>query len=305
MRLGVIGIEAEGADLTEFVNGVADLLRALMQRRLGAEVDGLTEGLRNAIDGAGSGFSEGDVLRMLRFLEEAEGAIRRSPNSRLHVETLLVQWALLDRTVEIAEVLAALRGGSVAGSPPTPVPSRRESQASPSPRRAAAPPASEPRPRSGAAPATKPPPPVTAAPAPAPSDLDGAPDLDRVNTDWDAVLEYVGARKPLVREVLSQSYPRAVSGNVVSLEVPHGDLSLEGLTRNRGLVEEALASIYGGKFRVELVPPGAGESLPTPGPDATGRQTVEGDREARLRAYRNQDPALDAVADALDLELLD
>ena len=56
---------------------------------------------------------------MLKLLAEAEQVIRRSPNARLHVETLLVQWTLLDRTVELEDVLAAIGGpggGRVGGS---------------------------------------------------------------------------------------------------------------------------------------------------------------------------------------------
>ena len=51
-----------------------------------------------------------DVLRMLKLLAEAEQVIRRTPNVRLHVETLLVQWTLLDRTGELSEVMDALGG---------------------------------------------------------------------------------------------------------------------------------------------------------------------------------------------------
>jgi hypothetical protein len=37
---------------------------------------------------------------MLRLLTESEAAIRRSSNPRLVVETLLLRWAMMDRTVD-------------------------------------------------------------------------------------------------------------------------------------------------------------------------------------------------------------
>jgi len=80
-----------GADLGEFVGGAGEVLRALLIRVLGGEPEGLTESLRGAIERHAPGYAEGDLLRMLRLLAQAEGTISRSPHARLHVETLLLQ----------------------------------------------------------------------------------------------------------------------------------------------------------------------------------------------------------------------
>ncbi len=53
------------------------------------------------------------LLRMLRLLAESETGIRRSVNPRLVVETLLLRWTMLDRIVDLAQVL-----GSGGGSAP-------------------------------------------------------------------------------------------------------------------------------------------------------------------------------------------
>ena len=50
---------------------------------------------------------------MLRLLADSETAIRRSANPRLIVETLLLRWTMLDRIVDLAQVLE--RGQSVVG----------------------------------------------------------------------------------------------------------------------------------------------------------------------------------------------
>ncbi|MBI4502513.1 MAG: DNA polymerase III subunit gamma/tau, partial [Gemmatimonadetes bacterium] len=102
-----------GSDLGEFVNGAGEVLRSLMVRIVSggtAEATDVSETVRAAVRRCASQFREGDVLRMLKLLAEAETVIRRSPNARLHVETLLMQWTLLDRTVELEDVIAALGG---------------------------------------------------------------------------------------------------------------------------------------------------------------------------------------------------
>jgi DNA polymerase-3 subunit gamma/tau len=101
-----------GADLTEFVHGTGEVFRALLIQLLGGTPEALTDSLRTSVERYSSQYRAGDVLRMLKLLAAAENAIRRSPNARLHVETLLLQWSLLDRTVELTDVLDAMSGSS-------------------------------------------------------------------------------------------------------------------------------------------------------------------------------------------------
>ena len=70
-----------GADLGEFVNGIGEVLRAILIRLAGGEPEGLTEELRQAVDQVVGEFSDGDLLRMLRLLQEAETSIRRDRKS--------------------------------------------------------------------------------------------------------------------------------------------------------------------------------------------------------------------------------
>src|SRR5215208_1543782 len=100
-----------GVDLSEFMSGAAEVLRALLMLQVGAEPDGITEALRSTIDGCRDRLQPGDLLRMLRLLAEDETNIRRSVNPRLAVETLLLRWSLLDRVVSLEQIL---RGGAAA-----------------------------------------------------------------------------------------------------------------------------------------------------------------------------------------------
>ena len=288
----------QGADLVEFVNGVGETLRALMLDLLGGAPEGITEGLRQAIGSVRQDLTEGDVLRMLKLLEETETSIRRSPNPRLHVETLLLHWTMLDRTVEISEVLAAVREGGVAGSPRS---ARRERpRPNPTPQQGATVNGR----KSGASAtedAPKRPKSVPHGPTTAP---DGRKMLQDLRAHWEEVADAVGQKSVLVREALVEAQPANLSGTELSVDVTGGEVQLEGLTRNRGLVEDAVSQFVGRSLRVVFRVPVAEPAEPEDAVESR-RQIAERDRETRLRSYRAQDPALDAVVEALDLELTD
>ena len=102
-------------DLAEFIGGVADVLRGLLMLQVGAEPEGLTEALRATLQRYRDRLDAGDVLRMLRLLADNETGIRRSVSPRLVVETLLLRWAMMDRTVDLEEVIQAGKLGTYAG----------------------------------------------------------------------------------------------------------------------------------------------------------------------------------------------
>ena len=79
--------------------------------QLGAEPEALTEALRQALVELRDQLQPGDALRMLRLLGESETALRRSANPRLVVESLLLRWCMLDRMVDLAEVLTGVPPG--------------------------------------------------------------------------------------------------------------------------------------------------------------------------------------------------
>ena len=277
-----------GADLAEFIGGVGETLRALALRLLGGEPEGLTENLRHTIDRFADRLRVGDVLRMLRLLQEAETAIRRSPNQRLHVETLLLQWTLLDRTVELEEVLSAL--GSAPATSRSPAGGEREDVRSGRRTEGVA----EARARVAATGAPSQSPPVSRAA--------GSLTLDAIVAHWDAVTEAVGRKKRMLREALVHAEPSGVDGVEVTLSVSDSEVHLEGLQTNRAMIEAAITDVLGVSASVRLRPAsaaGEGEGSPV------RRLDQRADRRQRLEAYRKKDQALDAVAESLDLELLE
>jgi hypothetical protein len=107
----------------------------------------------------------------------------------------------------------------------------------------------------------------------------------------------------MAREALTHATPAAVAEDEVTFEVSDSEVHLEGLERSRDLVAEAIADVVGKSVRI--VYRAAAEQRPqAPAPEPK-RLDRDGDRDERLKHYRAKDGSLDAVADALDLELLD
>jgi DNA polymerase-3 subunit gamma/tau len=279
---------AAGADLVEFVNGLAELLRAVLMVATGAEPDGLTAAQREVVAAAKSRLSAGDVLRMLALLTQAEIAIRRSANPRLIVETVLLRWAMMDRTVDLE---AVIRGEPLA----TPV-SRAEPRASrpvgtgPVGDRQAAvpprPPASSP---GSDAPVIRP----TLTPPASPEAWAAA---------WPDLATQARERSPLLGTVVENLIPLEASEEGVTLAAPREALHiLDGARRQQNAIEELLTAAAGRPVRVRLA-----EAAPTPASVERPKRLSHKDlRDDKLRDLRSRDSALDAAADALDLEIVE
>ncbi|HEX6630681.1 MAG TPA: DNA polymerase III subunit gamma/tau, partial [Gemmatimonadaceae bacterium] len=155
-----------GADLGLFLTGLADILRAQLAVVLGGATSDVSERALAELQARRDRLAAADLLRMLAALGELEPRFRRSGQQQLLLETLLVRFALMDRSVELETVLRELGGGTggTGGSaasrpePPRPTPPR------PAPTRDVAP-TREVAPARDVAPAREAAPPVAAAPA--------------------------------------------------------------------------------------------------------------------------------------------
>jgi DNA polymerase-3 subunit gamma/tau len=278
-----------GADLAEFMSGAGETLRALLMLQLGQEPEGLTEAMRATLREFRDRLESGDVLRMLRLLTESEMSIRRSVNPRLVVETLLLRWAMMDRIVDLAQVLASHPGGGPG------VPDRASPAAQ----------------RSGKAQAVHPAPPARSSasdPGPAaaapvqPPVPEGSAELEQLRESWQVVVAEVRARSRFLGEALANATPVALDPTwlTVSLGEPH-QLFAEPLQAQARVVEEVLQRISGRPLRLRVAPATSGDASARP-TRAPSEASMKADR---LRAFRAKDPALDTAADALDLEIVD
>ncbi len=289
-----------GVDLVAFTEGCGDLWRAALAVRLGAAPDGISSHLesevRRRVESAD--LAPGDLLRVLRALEESETAIAKGNAPRRALELLIVRWTLMDRTVEIEELLKAgsriedrgSRGGPAGG--PGDDRGSRDSSARRTMREAAASAGSPAQPTEG---------PVARPPIPDPQS--SILSLASARARWPEVLDALRDRKMLVAEALTEAEVAAVDGPRIALRpVTANPIVPETIRGKRQLVETAAARVLGTQVQIVLyddtLPPPQAEEVPR-------RLTVSGAKAERLKALRGKDPALDSAMDALDLELLE
>lgn len=325
-----------GADLAEFMGGAGETLRALLMLQLGHEPEGVTEAMRHALAAERDRLEPGDVLRMLRLLADSEGAIRRSVNPRLIVETLLLRWTMLDRIVDLAQVLAA--GGPAGGRPvdgdgsdpgrevavaarpsASPVTLSEAKEPKPSEQaRATAAPRSVAQPLRGVHPEpgaraqedsglpgnVPPASPTPPSPAAAAAPLDPIPPtLDAIRIAWPAIVAEVRGRSRFLGEALSHTAPGALELPWLTVELAEPNpLFAERLQAQARTVEEVLTRAVGQPARLRVTEAAPGDGGPPPTPRKLTDASLKSDR---LRGFRSKDPTLDTAADALDLEIVD
>ncbi len=258
-----------GADLAEFMTGMADLLRAVLMAESGAAPEGLTETLRHAIERSRGKLQPGDLVRMLGLLAEAETAIRRSASSRLIVETLLLRWTLMDRVIELEEVIR--QGGQAV---------RRSGGPSESPGGQPDRPTARPPDRQTASRALT---------------------LESLMESWPDLVIAARARSLLLAQALEAANPAMVQDGQIQLTAAseHAHL-VEGLQRQLSVIDELIGARFGTRVRVRV-----GLAAPPVESAPPQRLTEEVLRSERLDRLRRLDPALDTVANELDLEIVE
>jgi DNA polymerase III subunit gamma/tau len=292
-----------GADLTEFAGGAAEALRAVLQLQLGGTPEGMTEGLRLALDRVRGRLPAGDVLRMLKLFTETEANIRRSGSPRLVIETLLLRWALMDRTVDLEAVLGggspdpgATRGGT-SGVPRLKDLTQSGETIRPAPRRG---------PEAGSVPSTSSAPSASFAPsAPsalsAPSAVSAPFTFEGLTGAWPDLVAGAREASRFLGEAMAGATLVSVVPPLVHLAPAEGNaIQAESLERQLLVIEGLISRAVSAQVRVSLAAPSV------PGPSPRSRRLSEAESRAeRLRMLRAKDPALEAAAEGLDLEALE
>ena len=280
-----------GADFGEFVAGAGETLRAVLQMNLGGEPEGLTDGMFALVKQYSPLLPAPDIVRLLTILGTMEVQVRQSGHPRLVVELLLLRWAMADRTVEIGEVLEALKGGRGGQEGGRPVG------------------------RSGGQDAQNGPVLRDVAPA-APSDRPTAGPLsaDRLRSLWPSIVDRARAVSPMLATMLGDVQIVAASGDTVTLAAAgHG----EGLAHKKDAIGKLIREWVTGPVRIVFGEPSADPTArPRPSgsplgpdhpirPDRPDRLTEATANLERLKVLRAKDPTLGAAVDALDLELME
>jgi DNA polymerase-3 subunit gamma/tau len=305
-----------GIDFGLLMSGLADTLRAQLAIVLGGAVPDLSDHLREALESRKTAFASSDLLRMLTMLVEIEPHFRRSGQQQLLFETLLVRFALLDRTIALEDVLRGLdspgqasggggtrrdapqAGASRLASPPIMSDSRRVAEpqiAKPAEQRTTDRRADDTRADDLRAAAR-----ATIADRPPAARKRQPLDLNRLAEHWDDIVEQVrAAGRGIVASALGEATPSAVTaGGVVTIGVA-SDALAEALQSGSESILAALRTIFDGveKLAVKAVSDGAAPARP--------RLTAENVIADRVATLRKRDPVLNAAIDALDLRLIE
>jgi DNA polymerase-3 subunit gamma/tau len=265
-------------------------VRAQLAVTLGGDAPEVSEQTRAALRARRERFTPADLLRMLGAITEIEPHYRKSSQQQLLLETLLVRFALLDRTVEIEHLLRGLgEGGSGRGSSPS------------TERRSAEPP----RPSARRAEPARVSAPLADAPAPSTKAERTPLDLNTLCERWGEVgagVRSVG--RPMLVSALEHALPIAVTGQgtiTVQLDQPN-EIFERAIESGAADILTAISSLFDGAVKLVVrrveVPATATANAPR-------RLTEEEMRRERAQLLRKKDPTLDAAIEELDLELLD
>jgi DNA polymerase III subunit gamma/tau len=285
-----------GVDLAEFIGGVADVFRGLLMLQVGAEPEGLTEALRATLERYRDRLEAGDVLRMLKLLADNETGMRRSMSPRLVVETTLLRWAMMDRIVDLEQVIGAGKRGSGEAGKQSGEAGRQESEKQETGKQA-------PRPEAYKAQPNSPPLVPPHVPASAPPRLPASPALDAISAAWPAMVAAVRAHSRFLGEAFASTEPSELElpWLTVVMREPN-QLFADRLLQEAGKVEEVLSRSLGQPVRLRVT---AAPAALAASPSKPQRMSESNLNAERLREFRSKDPALDTAADALDLEIVD
>ena len=285
-----------GIDFERFLAGLGDMLRAQLSIALGGDAPDVSDHARAALTARRDRLSPPDLLRMLGHIGEMEIRFRRSGQQQLLVETLLVKFALLDRTVSIEEVLKAMDGGGRKSESESESEKRARATTRPAP-----PIQAQPRPQT-----------QTQTPTPTQTQLARdvarepraklAPDLNAIAERWDEVSARARtAGKALLAAALESSSPSAINkaGDLtIRLDEPN-DFHAKAIDQDSAFVLSTLGEWFSGLAKVAVLraEPAARDA------EKPVRVTDEMVKTQRLTSVRKKNPTLDAAIDVLDLEI--
>jgi DNA polymerase-3 subunit gamma/tau len=288
-----------GIDWGQFISGLGDILRAQLSINLGGDVPELSEFLRKELVARRGTLAPADLLRMLNVMSEGELRFKRSSQQQLLVETMLVRFALQDRTVALEEVLKAI-GGDVSppdpGGPPSGLPAAGRGLTADR--------------GSGPTRASSAPSPSSRSPALArevvveASARRAVPDLAALTGRWDDLVARVrSAGNLLLGAALEASSPQAItrSGDLrIRLDEPN-DFHEKAIEQSKGDILPILAEWFDGIREIRL----HRDEASTPVAEKPKRVTDEMVRAERLNGLRRRDATLDAAIEVLDLEIVE
>ena len=288
--LGVVEkLVQAGGDIGEFVEGLMEHFRHLLVACATEALadDDLAASDRERYNELSAHFEEDDLVRMLNAVSELETRIGRVSEPRFWLELTVMKLVKMTASVDLATLLAKLEaleksGGMSNGAAPRALPRRPQKPAEPPAPKTNGPqiqqptaptvqtPAPKPRrpqpPQSNAPRIEEPPPPTeemppsvsqpAAEPKPEPESVAPAPSgepppFEVVTSRWDKLVQEVKGRKISVGTFLAEGQPKSLTDEQLLVVFKRNkEFHANQVRRNRGLVEEVAAVVFGGVVRI-------------------------------------------------------
>ncbi len=280
----VKGVVEGGKDLEHFYAGLLETFRHLaVAKAYPASAAGLIPLSADEVarlSSLASQMEEAQILSSLRLLIEQEWAVRHSANPRIILETLVLELCRMKQLVAVGDLLKQVDNGSVSS-----VPSPSAYAKAPADK----PPVARSRLSSGLSPevltkgealakeggeggapyAPQTPAPAVGEPVLAveeieePVDAEQSPELAKLKSQWQELLEKVGAQRASLKGVLVDTRPKKIDEGVLTL-VCKGPFHHEQLSKpeNKVLVEKLLEETIGRKITLVPVLPEAKAAAP-------------------------------------------
>jgi DNA polymerase III gamma/tau subunit len=247
-----------GKDLEHFYGGLLETFRHLAVAKAyptaAAQFISLSAEDTEKIVKFSAQMDEAQILSSLRLLIEQEWALRHSANPQIILETLVIELSHLKQLTSVGDLLKQVESGS------TPVINNPK------------PIVSAPRPTASI---STPAPAPTYAPKPAavtegeavlavdeieePLEADGSPEIAKLKSQWQELLEKVGAKNASLKAVLADTRPKTLdSGTLVLLCKGPFHYEKLSVTENKVLVEGFIEELVGRKINlIPVLPEGA------------------------------------------------
>lgn len=284
--LGVVKSIIEGGkDLEHFYAGLLETFRHLAVAKAypssAASLIPLSADEVAKLASLSGQMEEAQILSSLRLLIEQEWAVRHSANPQIILETLVLELCRLKQLTSVADLLKQVESGAApsyakASGFTEATPGRSESRPSPStPSRPSAAETSAPyTPKSVPTPLGQPAGASAQAGEPVlavdeieePVDAEESPEMAKLKSQWQELLEKVGAQKAALKGVLVDTRPKKIDEGTLTL-VCKGPFHHEQLSKpeNKVFVEKLLEETIGRKITlVPVLPEGRAASAEKP-----------------------------------------
>jgi DNA polymerase-3 subunit gamma/tau len=249
-----------GKDLEHFYGGLLETFRHLAVAKAypaaAAQFISLSAEDTEKIVKYSTQMDEAQILSSLRLLIEQEWALRHSANPQIVLETLVIELSHLKQLTSVGDLLKQAESGStpVINNPKLIVSAPRPTI-----------PVSTPTPAPSYTPTPKP---IAATEGEAvlavdeiedPTEADGSPEIAKLKSQWQELLEKVGAKNASLKAVLADTRPKTLDGGTLVL-LCKGPFHYEKLSvsENKVLVESFIEELVGRKINlIPVLPEGA------------------------------------------------